>query len=330
MEEFDKQFAALLPALQRLQEEVGFILNTAVSQAEIKTHSIISRIKKPDSISEKAIRKNLTDPLESLDDLVGLRVVCLLRSDIEKLGALIREQFDVHVEDNKVDGSPIDAFGYQSVHFIATLRKSYTGPRYEGLHTLRFEIQVRTLAMDAWAALSHYLDYKSESDVPKALRKDFFALSGLFYIADTHFEMFYSARQESKFAAQRTVTVATDEQQELNLDTLTAYLTKRYPDRKHSDAATVSELVSQLASVGYKTLHSLHVSLDASQDAFAKYESSNPPGGSMSKRKHFTDVGAVRLSLAIADSRFAQVMGYAHDDKSVAYRKYVLPFPKPG
>jgi len=52
--------------------------------------------------------------------------------------------------------------------------------------------------MDAWATVSHYLDYKTDADVPLGLRKDFQALSGLFYLADTHFEMFYGATGRSQ------------------------------------------------------------------------------------------------------------------------------------
>ena len=52
-----------------------------------------------------------------------------------------------------------------------------------------FEIQVRTIAQDAWASVSYHLDYKKEETIPVELRRDFYALSGLFYIADQHFKI---------------------------------------------------------------------------------------------------------------------------------------------
>ncbi|MBI4489516.1 MAG: hypothetical protein HY694_10565 [Deltaproteobacteria bacterium] len=58
-----------------------------------------------------------------------------------------------------------------------------------GCSAVPFEIQIRTIAQDAWASISHYLDYKKESDIPAQLRRDFYALSGLFYVADRHFAM---------------------------------------------------------------------------------------------------------------------------------------------
>jgi ppGpp synthetase/RelA/SpoT-type nucleotidyltranferase len=71
------------------------------------------------------------------------------------------------------------------------LPDNYTGPRYEDLKGLKAEIQIRTIAMDAWSNVSHYLEYKTPEAAPSSLRKDFYALSALFYLADTHFELFF-------------------------------------------------------------------------------------------------------------------------------------------
>lgn len=35
--------------------------------------------------------------------------------------------------------------------------------------------------------VASFLDYKKSSTIPKQLKRDFHALSGLFYVADTHF-----------------------------------------------------------------------------------------------------------------------------------------------
>jgi hypothetical protein len=41
--------------------------------------------------------------------------------------------------------------------------------------------------MHCWAAVSHYLDYKGDWDVPVDLKRALSALSGLFYVADNEF-----------------------------------------------------------------------------------------------------------------------------------------------
>jgi putative GTP pyrophosphokinase len=319
MDDLELQYHSHETVWRRLEDEVKFILDSALRGRSIKIHSLVSRIKSLNSIRDKAARKNSDQPIDTLEDLVGVRVVCLLRSDITRIGDIVRNVFEVVAEDNKLDGAEVDVFGYQSVHFIAQLPASCSGPRYEGLHKLRFELQLRTLAMDAWASLSHYLDYKNESDVPRELRKDFFALSGLFYVADTHFELFYAERQKSKKTAQQSVTVIPNVDQELNLDTLSAYLRKRYPDRKSSGLIAVSQLVGELANAGYTTLDKLHKALEASVDAFKLYEKKHPPG---SKNSKFLDSGVVRVSLAILDPIYADSI-YSADDEVNKFRQFV-------
>ena len=62
-----------------------------------------------------------------------------------------------------------------------------------------FEIQIRTITQDAWASISHYLDYKNEISIADELKKDFYALSGLFYIADTQFNKIQESVLLQKF-----------------------------------------------------------------------------------------------------------------------------------
>jgi putative GTP pyrophosphokinase len=192
----ERRFRERQPTYKRLEDEATFVLAAKLDQDSIKRHSITSRVKTLPSLLDKAERQQLDDPLAEMNDIVGLRVVCLFLSDIDRVGQSIRECFDVITEDNKIEGQPSSSFGYMSVHFVARMKQEYKGPRYDLVSGVPFEIQVRTIAMDAWAAASHYLDYKTDIDVPKELRKDFYALSGLFYVADRHFEMFCERKRE--------------------------------------------------------------------------------------------------------------------------------------
>lgn len=312
----DSQYQSLKPALQRLEIECRYIVEDALQQAGIKIHSVLSRVKTLESVREKIVRKENAGSLEDIDDLFGIRIVCLLRSDIARIGELVRTEFEVLSEDNKLDGANIEAFGYQSVHFVAKLNASCKGRRYDGLHGQAFEVQVRTVAMDAWATLSHYLDYKNEIDVPKELRKDFFALSGLFYVADTHFEMFYDARKRSSTAAQAEIMTSFGKPAELNFDTLSAYLEQRYPDRSEPSAEGVSKLLGELIDSGYADFQKIESALDSAEIAFQKYEEDHPP----SNEKRYNKVGAMRTSLAIADHNYMMAFRKKPNGIEVEYR----------
>lgn len=322
MNENEKMYRELKPSLHRLEEVARYILSESVRHSGIKTHAVLSRVKSFDSFLAKINRKSISNPFDTIDDLVGLRVVCLFRADLKRLGKIVRNQFNVIREDNKLDSTTVNTFGYQSVHFVSRIKPSCNGPHYEGLHDINIEIQLRTVAMDTWATLSHYLDYKTESDVPQELRKDFFALSGLFYVADTHFELFYGARQNAGMSKRKYAKSKPRTDQELYIDSLSKYLVNRYPDRRHMDPIEIYNLLGELTNVGYTSLNQLSSVLEKYADEFVKYELSNPPEGGQ-----FSDGGVVRMTLAIADPNYYQVKGYlkstSTENVEQAHHKYV-------
>jgi len=288
---------------ENLRDEAVFIIEHELSKRNIKYHAVHKRIKTLESTLQKAQRQEKADPF-SLTDMVGIRVVCLFLSDLERIAAVINEVFDVASQDDKIKGQEVALFGYMSVHFIVGLKSSYSGPRYDSVKGIAFEVQVRTIAMDAWAATSHYLDYKSEEDVPNNLRKDFYALSGLFYVADQHFEMFFRSRLESKkVIAKELKGPATKIQLELNLDTLQEYLKNRFPDHPLPDAKDVSPLLQELKALGYASIEQIDslreqfypIALAVEKESYAA-----------SPRLRFNAVGIIRVLLDLKHESYRE------------------------
>jgi len=309
---------------ERLKDEVTFILKNELEAQKIPVHQITSRVKPFDSFVDKARRQESDAPFETILDICGIRVVCLFLSDLQRIGEIIETQFAIHAKDNKIYSKP-DAFGYLSVHYVGSLPTTVSGPRYDELKELKFEIQLRTIAMHSWATISHYLDYKSPLAIPSHLRKDFNALSALFYVADTHFEIFFRSSQQAKEAAeQKAESLPEIGKEEINLDTLAAYLVKKYPDRAHPDPKTVSKLVEELQSVGYTRIEQLDVALQRSARAFEAYEKDYPPGDRKRRGRvgRFADVGLVRISLTIADPAYRDFRKDIPDEFRKEYEEY--------
>lgn len=191
-QELKRNYEMKYPIFERLEEEAKFIIKNALKSSDIKIHDISSRVKKLDSLIKKMEQKK-TASLEIITDIVGIRVVCLFLSDIERIGEMIRKNFNILSEDNKIENCEISSFGYASIHFIAQL-KDCSGPRYDQILGISLEIQVRTIAMDAWANISHYIDYKKDTSMPRELERDLSAISALFYLADTNFEYIFRSR----------------------------------------------------------------------------------------------------------------------------------------
>ncbi len=182
-----QQYNANLQNYEKLVKVVLSLLIKSIKKHGVKTHSITPRIKEIASFLDKIRRKNIEKPFEQVHDLVGFRVVCLFLSDIDEIGEIIREEFDVFEEDDKINATEANIFGYMDIQLKAYLKSANEPDSSEKISKIPFEIQVRTIAQDAWASISHYLDYKKPSTIPKQLKRDFHALSGLFYVADTHF-----------------------------------------------------------------------------------------------------------------------------------------------
>ncbi len=297
---------------EKLKEEVKYIIEEKLKTADIPYHLLDGRIKPLDSLIAKAQRQTSGQELASIDDIVdicGVRVICLFLSDVEKIGKIIEEKFSIESKDDKVLSKPLEEFGYLSVHYVGKLPASYSGPRYDEIKNLRFEIQLRTITMHAWSTISHYLDYKSPHSVPSNLRKDFYFLSALFYLADSHFELFFRKGQESRQLIEKKAhDIPAMTGQEINFDTLATYLKQKFPSRKHAekpDPEEISKLVEELVAAGYTTIGEIDADLQRSMHAFTLYEKKYPPKDTKTHKPiKYADVGVMRVSLAIANKEF--------------------------
>lgn len=181
---------------EALREEIVFVLQDRIALNAIKIHAIESRVKELPSLLDKCARKATNDPFLNFSDIAAARVICLFRSDIENLKKLVTEDFEVISIDDKIEEGN-DPLSYLSVHILCKMKSGFSGPRYEKIMGRIFEIQLRTLCMHCWAAVSHYVDYKGDWDVPASLKMALSALSGLFYVADSEFEQFNAAMMAS-------------------------------------------------------------------------------------------------------------------------------------
>ena len=312
IKELWKGYKRLEPLYEQLNDEVESILKKALKEKEkeIPCDFISGRVKSFDSI-KKNLGSDLTRQsirkLTDIKDICGVRVACLFLPGIKSVGTIIRKIFEVEEEENKIISQADESFGYMSVHYICKLPAEYRGPRYDEIKKLRFEIQVRTLAMHCWAAISHYLDYKAPRGIAPHLRKDFYSLNGVFYLADSHLEHVYLMKETAKkLEAKKASSRAGFQKEKIYAHTLAKYFEQTYTERPHE--ADLSVLAEWLSRLGYKTIRDLKKELERSKKAFDKYESQYPPGGIEGAR--YTDEAAVRSSLAIASEKALVKTGY--------------------
>lgn len=302
---------------EALWREAVFTLETEYTKRSIKIHAVEGRVKNIESIRQKALDKQLEHPLEELIDIVGVRTICLFRSDLTAVDDAIRSCFVVDSVDDKINES-VDIFGYMSTHYVCRIKAEHVGPRYDRLKCLKFEIQTRTLCMHAWAAVSHYLSYKGDWDVPTDHKKAINALSGLFYIADNEFEASYQVREKSLISAKEEIEHGKLGEAEINLDTISAYLKNKFPSRRQSNS-NYSSFVKELIRAEYNTIGEVDIDIDRGAKAFSLYETKHPPEFA----GNFSDVGVARISLGIVSPAFFEACEGKLASRLVDFREHV-------
>lgn len=206
--EFAAFYEANLSSLENASEAITELLADLMPQLSVVPISKIeSRVKSCDECIRKFDLKYLQlleetaipySIKEHIDDLIGLRIVCLYEDDIEKIGQILESEFDVLDVTNKIitleqtEGS----FGYKGLHFDLKLKKgaSRSMPQLQPHEDLRFEVQVRTIIQDSWSVLDHQIKYKKS--IPNHLKRRINTLAALFELADREFRHIRDATAE--------------------------------------------------------------------------------------------------------------------------------------
>ncbi|MEU0529519.1 GTP pyrophosphokinase [Amycolatopsis tolypomycina] len=150
----------LMTKLRILSEEFDFV------HRHDPIEHITSRVKRPEAIKEKVRRRGLggdwVSAAAALDDIAGIRVVCPFVSDVYEVARMLTAQDDVELLRTKDYIASPKANGYRSLHLIVRI-PVFLSDRVE---KVKVEVQLRTIAMDFWAAVEHKLSYKYRDSVP--------------------------------------------------------------------------------------------------------------------------------------------------------------------
>ena len=124
--------------------------------------TIHTRLKSPESIMNKLIRREIPLSIESIEenihDIAGVRVVCTFQSDIYMLAESFLNQDDVTLIQRKDYFQNPKPNGYRSLHLIVSVPIFLHNEK----KSMKVEVQLRTLAMDLWASTEHKIRYKKD------------------------------------------------------------------------------------------------------------------------------------------------------------------------
>lgn len=313
--DFDEEYARAVAPLPAFGKSLESAIKDLLAEAGIPVHAVNHRVKLQDSAERKMARprngETSADPrtLESLTDLLGVRVITYFQDSIEAAAMVIQEEFTIDWN-NSGDRQAIldvDRFGYLSMHYVAELREDRTAsPAHQDYGGIKFEIQIRSILQHAWAEMEHDLGYKSEAAIPRKYRRRFSRLAGILELVD---DEFVSLQSEIKAYQEQTRNAVDTGSLGINQDSLSAFVQSSQQvaqlDEKiaslhgtsvqrHLDEQYLGRQAGPLIKSGFQSIDDLSNYLDENSALLAKFterwlsDTKQTQGGRVSVSKGIT------------------------------------------
>ena len=155
---------------------------------------IQSRLKTPEGIIDKLRRRNAPLTTEAMErhvqDIAGLRIICPFPRDIDRVAEMLLRQPDIQLLRRKDYIAHPKPNGYRSLHLILLVDVHFSDRR-EGIPV---EVQLRTIAMNCWAAVEHQVRYKKDRVLSEAASALLLECAGLMRQMDEKGELLAAER----------------------------------------------------------------------------------------------------------------------------------------
>ena len=296
-----RTYAALQPGLHDVTERYVAIVTTLLDDAGINYLGITGRTKSVASFAAKAVRTVDGEPLYAypltqITDVVGVRVITYLQSDVVAVAQLFADQLTIIADRDLGEETAREGrFGYASRHLLVSSAADRDRPA---------SVQVRTVLQHAWAEFEHDIRYKGTvpAELAPDLERRFSLAAGLLELADREFSEIRNQLQAA-LSAQRPDVDPADPR--ISPQELATFLASQYPDAGWSRTdhyAWTSGLLLELGITSLDELGGLLTSVD--MDALIKRMGYRYPAGAV---RRLDDA-----LLAVFGERYVGLVGNAH------------------
>ncbi len=174
-------YGGFRPAMEKVMNRLKEELEQADREHTDRTgerlfEHLNTRIKSEDSMREKLRRKGLEETphnaLREIRDSIGLRVVTLFIDDVYENAARLKSLPGCRVVQEKDYIRNAKPNGYRSYHMILEVETEEADVDGETPGRYFAEVQLRTIAMDTWAALEHEMKYKKTISDPELIGQE--------------------------------------------------------------------------------------------------------------------------------------------------------------
>ncbi len=233
-QELMRQYRELRPTLKQLATQAYDELRQALDEQGIYVTAMEHRVKTERSLAGKLELKGAKyKSIDDITDLVGLRIITFYSDEVDKVAAIAKRIFDIDWKES-VDKRKIhelDAFGYNSLHYICRLKTG--GPR--------FELQMRKALQHVWSTMTHDTGYKGDVKIPNEYLRQFSRLAGMMELIDDEFSRLRLVLADYRRHIQGLVKSGKLDEVPLSAGTFRSYLDMQPFDRLNKRIAAVNQ-----------------------------------------------------------------------------------------
>ena len=264
-----QQYRELRPTLEKLDKESFDLIRHALREQSIYVTAIEHRVKTEKSLAGKLELKGAKyKSIDDITDLVGIRIITFYTDEVDKVAAIAKRIFDIDWDESvdKRKLHQLDAFGYNSLHYICRLK---TG-------SLRFELQMRTALQHVWSTIEHDTGYKGGVKIPKEYKRQFSRLAGMLELVDDEFSRLRTVLTDYRRQVQTLVKDGQLDEVPLSAETFRSYLELKPFDRLNRRIAAVNQaeiypvslmpFLTVLESFGLETIGDVQHFIDENSD----------------------------------------------------------------
>ena len=220
-------------------------------------HDVQARVKTAQSAAEKLSRRDAAGQpkypggLAALDDLIGVRVILYVESDIDAVVIALSSQFICRDDEDKTAMMRKNGgIGYAGRHLTLEVPAVSPPAGCEYFTGQRFEVQIRTVLQHAWAEFEHDIRFKGSSGDNAEISRAFTMASTLIELADQQFVNISDILKRRQSAG-----TLESETQKLDAGSLQGVLNRAFPDYRSSKEDQYDWMVQVLAANGIDTVH---------------------------------------------------------------------------
>ena len=196
-DEYKERYDKYLVSIAKSLEE--HVKDNLKGQARIDRVS--ARAKGIDSFNGKAEKevdnsKKYSDPLNQIQDQIGVRIITFYRNDVEIVSNVI-EGYYRKIESKNIVPDSDSEFGYFGRHYIMLVPDELLDDDFDKDKIPNFfELQIKTLFQHAWGEAEHDLGYKTGAKLSSDIKRKIAFTAAQSWGADQIFNELYKAAND--------------------------------------------------------------------------------------------------------------------------------------